>query len=186
MQARKHAKPMQSLGQIKKPRSSNTGVPKKVKIIKPRRKRASIARLSAAPRKLRNSFEQKLAECMKSNDVDYEYESIKLSYTKPAEKKVYVPDFVIPNTNIVLEAKGVFSLEDRKKMLLVVKDNPHLDIRLVFQRDNLIYRGATMRYSDWCKANHIKYCVSRDGTLPAEWIAEFREKSSSKQEQSRQ
>jgi len=60
----------------------------------------------------RSGFEATLANQLKRGGVSFQYESIKLEYTKTA---TYTPDFILPN-GIIIEAKGVWTVEDRKKL----------------------------------------------------------------------
>lgn len=55
-------------------------------------------------------------------------------------------------------------------MGLVINQHPDKDIRMLFMRDNYIYKGSKTKYSDWCKAHGIKYHVSAHGTVPEEWF----------------
>jgi hypothetical protein len=63
-------------------------------------------------------------------------------------------------------------------MALVFEQNPDLDIRFLFMRDNKISKNSKTRYSDWCKKRGIKYAVSEHGHIPDEWLAEARVASS--------
>lgn len=95
------------------------------------------------------------------------YESEYLPYTVEAW---YLPDFVITTVDgrtIYLETKGWFRPRDRQKMLSVKRNNPHLDIRLVFMKDNKISKSSKTKYSDWCEKHGFIYSV---GSIPAEWF----------------
>jgi hypothetical protein len=83
---------------------------------------------SSPTSKYRSGFEAKLAHQLQRGGVAFEYETLKLEYRKVA---TYTPDFILPN-GIIIEAKGVWTVEDRTKHLLVREQHPHLDIRLVF------------------------------------------------------
>jgi hypothetical protein len=97
------------------------------------------------------------------------YEPIKLKFTEPAKKRTYTPDFVLEN-GIIVETKGLFTGADRNKMLLVRQDNPHLDIRLVFQRaSNTISKKSKTTYADWCEANGFQWA---EKSVPEAWLAE--------------
>lgn len=103
--------------------------------------------------------------------MEYEYEPFSLTYNVPSKDHKYTPDFVLPN-GIILEGKGICDPETRKKMLLVIEQHPHLDIRMLFMRDQPIYKNAKQRYSDWCEKKGIKYAISYDGAIPEEWLDE--------------
>lgn len=120
---------------------------------------------------MRSGFEKKVADSLKSKGVDYKYESCKIPYKIPESKHNYIPDFELPN-GIFVEAKGKLDRVARKKMLLVVQQNPDKDIRFVFMRDNYIAKGSKTKYSTWADKHGIKYTVNVRGEIPDEWISE--------------
>jgi len=124
---------------------------------------------------MRSGFEKKVANSLGSKGTTYKYESCTIPYKIPESSHKYVPDFELPN-GIFLEAKGKLDRVTRKKMLLVVEQNPDKDIRFVFMRDNYIAKGSKTKYSDWAKKNNIKYTVSVLGEVPDEWLVEVKEK----------
>lgn len=73
-----------------------------------------------------------------------------------------------------MEYKGKLDRDVREKMALAIEQNPELDIRFVFMRDNKIAKNSKTRYSDWCRKRGIKYAVSEDGHIPQEWLEEAR------------
>ena len=81
------------------------------------------------PIKFRSKLEEDIANLLEGLGVSYEYESSKVSYSIQHH---YTPDFVLPNYTY-LEAKGYWSPSDRRKVLAVKKQNPELDLRMVFQ-----------------------------------------------------
>lgn len=54
-------------------------------------------------------------------------------------------------------------------MEAVKKDNPELDIRIVFMRDGPLRKGGKMRASDWAEKAGFVYCV---GPIPKDWFLE--------------
>lgn len=120
---------------------------------------------------LRSGFEQRTAKYLDSKKVKYEYETLKIPYIVPEAKRTYNPDFILPN-GVVVECKGRFTAEDRKKMSLVIEQNPDLDIRLLFMIDNPITKGSKTTYTAWCEKRNIKCAVSKDGVIPDEWLKE--------------
>ncbi len=133
--------------------------------------RKSKPKVKAKPLpKLKSGFEKKGAKFFKDKGIEAKYESVKIAYTVPSKKKNYIPDFVLPN-GLIVEFKGKFDRVAREKMALVVAQNPELDIRMLFMRDNYIAKTSKTRYSDWCKKNGIKYAVSENGEVPEEWIS---------------
>ncbi len=101
--------------------------------------------------------------------IKFKYEALKLPYTIPEKKRNYIPDFELPN-GVIVEFKGKLDRLAREKMLLAIEQNPTKDIRILFMRDNYIYKGSKTKYSDWCKEHGIKYAVSLRGEIPKEWL----------------
>ena len=98
-----------------------------------------------------------------------EYESEKLAYVIPASKHTYNPDFKLPN-GIFIETKGRFTLEDRKKHLLIKAQKPDLDIRIVFQNPNAkLNKRSKTTYGMWADKNGFKWATKQ---VPIEWINE--------------
>ena len=113
----------------------------------------------------RSGFEATLANQLKRGGVSFQYETLKLEYTKTA---TYTPDFILPN-GIIIEAKGVWTVDDRKKHLLVREQHPHLDIRLVFMNaSNKIRKGSDTTYARWCEKKNIIYA---NKTIPKSWLS---------------
>ena len=120
---------------------------------------------SSRTSKYRSGFEQTLANQLKRSGVAFEYETVKLEYQKIA---TYTPDFILPN-GIIIEAKGVWTVEDRTKHLLVREQHPHLDIRLVFMNAyNKIRKGSNTTYARWCEKKNIIYA---NKTIPKSWLS---------------
>jgi hypothetical protein len=121
---------------------------------------------SSPTSKYRSGFEQTLANQLKRSGVAFEYETVKLEYQKIA---TYTPDFILPN-GIIIEAKGVWTVEDRTKHLLVRAQHPHLDIRLVFMNAfNKIRKGSNTTYARWCEKKNILYA---NKTIPKSWLSQ--------------
>lgn len=118
---------------------------------------------------MRSGFESKVAKALNELGVPFEYESERIKYTQPATTKNYIPDFIIKDS-FIIEAKGRLTAQDRKKMILVIRQNPDKDIRILFQRDNYLRKGSKTRYTDWCAKHGIKCAVSSTGTVPYDWI----------------
>lgn len=113
----------------------------------------------------RSRLEKRLARWLELNDHPFEYETLKLPYTIEA---VYTPDFVLPN-GVVLEAKGWFKPEDRRKMLAVKKANPDIDIRLVFENpNNPINKGSKTTYAAWADKHGFPWAAAT--SIPNEWF----------------
>lgn len=129
--------------------------------IKPRR---------STPKSLgyRSGLEVKVAKQLEEAGLKAEYETTKIKY-HVEEDRTYTPDFVLPN-GIIVETKGRFVLEDRKKHLLVKSQHPHLDIRFVFTNSKTkIRKGSPTSYADWCNKNGFTFS---DKLIPKEWLNE--------------
>jgi hypothetical protein len=99
--------------------------------------------------------------------VKVEYETTKIKYVIPESLHTYTVDFVLPN-GIMVETKGRFVAEDRKKHLLIQKQHPELDIRFVFQNSKVkINKGSKTSYADWCNKNGFTFV---DKEVPEEWF----------------
>jgi len=117
----------------------------------------------------RSGLEDKVSDELKSRGIDGEYEKHQIQYTKPATNHTYKPDFRLPN-GIFVETKGRFTLEDRKKHLLIKQQKPELDIRFVFQNPNAkLTKKSKTTYGMWADKNGFKWS-NKD--IPDEWINE--------------
>jgi len=117
----------------------------------------------------RSGYERKLWKFLEANEVSFEYESLSIPYTVPVKKRRYTPDFILAS-GIYVEAKGKLDAKSREKMQLVLEQHPELDIRILLMRDNKISKQSKTRYSDWCKKVGLKYHVSENGEIPADWM----------------
>lgn len=120
---------------------------------------------------MRSGFEKKVKASLDSQKAKYGYECEVINYNIPDSKHRYTPDFTLEN-GIVVEAKGKFDAIARKKMALVIEQNPDRDIRMLFMRNNSITKTSKTKYSDWCEKRGVKYHVSAHGEVPEEWIKE--------------
>jgi hypothetical protein len=114
----------------------------------------------------RSGLEDVISKDLKDRGVDFGYETVKINW-KLVENKTYTHDFILPN-GIIIESKGRFVPEDRKKHLKVREQNPKLDIRFVFSNSrNKIRKGSKTTYAMWCEKNNFLYADKR---IPDEWI----------------
>lgn len=118
----------------------------------------------------RSGSEDRVSVQLRDAGIDAKYEEYKIAYKIPASNHYYTPDFVLPN-GVIVEVKGLFDPEDRKKHLLIKKQNENLDIRFIFDNPNQkIYKGSKTSYADWCIKNNFRYATKY---IPDAW---FREK----------
>ena len=132
-------------------------------------RKISKARANAIKHGYRSGFEHKVSQQLNEAKVKFEYETTVIDYIKPQTNHTYTIDFTLPN-GILVETKGRWVLEDRKKHLLIKEQHPELDIRLVFQNSKgKIRKGSKTTYADFCDKNEI---IWADKTIPASWYNE--------------
>lgn len=130
-----------------------------------RKKQSTRQRAIAAG--YRSGLEEKVASQLDDLGVDYSYEEITIEFIQPEVPRNYTPDFVLPSGTII-ETKGRFVLDDRKKHLWIKEQHPDLDIRFVFTNPNAkIYKGSKTTYADWCNKHGFKYATKQ---IPKEWL----------------
>ena len=115
--------------------------------------------------KYRSGLEEKVANLLEGLGVSYEYESKRVPYTIQHH---YCPDFILPN-HVLLETKGYWDAADRRKIKAVKKDNPELDLRMVFQAPfNKISKKSKTTYAQWCDKHDIPWTSFHN--IPIEWL----------------
>lgn len=120
--------------------------------------------------KYKSGFEKTFGDLLEELGISFDYETKKIKYVK---EHVYSIDFVT-ESGILIETKGYFKAVDRQKMIDVKKQNPELDIRLVFMNDGKLHKLSNTRYSDWCEKHGFPFIISKTGELPKEWIKELK------------
>jgi len=116
----------------------------------------------------RSGLEDAVAAQIRNYGLDPAYETTKIEYAVPARKAKYTPDF--PLGHIVIETKGRFDVEDRKKHLLIKQQYPELDLRFVFSNSRQrIRKGSPTTYADWCNKHGFLFA---DKLIPEEWLRE--------------
>lgn len=137
----------------------------------PRFKRQKIT-VDAAGKKhgFRSGLEETMRKTLEDCGIEPNYEAKKFSYIVPEQEHIYTPDFAV-SPHIVIETKGMWVLEDRKKMLLVKEQHPEIDFRIVFTNANKkIKKGSKTSYAMWCDKHGIKWA---NKTIPLEWVNEI-------------
>lgn len=117
----------------------------------------------------RSGLEDKIAKQLESKGIRVMYEEWSIPYVVPASNHKYTPDIILPN-GIIIEAKGLWEAEDRKKHLLIREQFPELDIRFVFSSSrSKLYKGSATSYGEFCEKHGILFA---DRLIPAEWLKE--------------
>ena len=124
-----------------------------------------LLKMTTKTSKFNSKLEERIATLFVTLGVQYKYESEKISYTIQHH---YCPDFVLPN-HVYLEAKGYWAPADRRKILAVKKDNPDMDLRMVFQAPyNKINKKSKTTYAMWCEKHDIPWTAYHD--IPIDWL----------------
>lgn len=117
--------------------------------------------------KFRSKFEKRIWENAENDGrkLDYEPQKPVVSYHTTAR---YIPDFRLSN-GVLVESKGYFNSRDRGKMLRVKKQNPGLDLRILFQRaHNRITKSPnSLTYAAWAEKHGFIW--AEGDTIPEEW-----------------
>lgn len=122
----------------------------------------------------RNKFERDTGEYLSGRSVEFSYESERIPYTVSGN---YVPDFIVrkhDGSKLYIETKGngrSFDGPARRKLLAVKKQNPELDIRIVFYSDGKCgpkrKDGTFMRQSDWAARHGFQFAIK---VIPESWL----------------
>ena len=132
--------------------------------------------------KLKSGLEEAIHSFLLSKDVLFSYETLRISFDQPTQKKSYTPDFPIEKSFIV-ETKGNFNSADRKKHKLIKAQHPEYDIRFVFSNARTrIGKKSKTTYAKWCELFGFKYhCIqSTKKKFPDNWLKEIKEKQNGK------
>ena len=128
---------------------------------------SSKARQNAIKYGYRSGFEHVISEQLSESKIQFGYEDTVINYIKPETKHKYTIDFTLPN-GILIETKGRWTADDRKKHLLVKKQHPQLDIRIIFQSAKTkIRKGSKTTYSDFCDKHGIQWAEKK---VPESWL----------------
>lgn len=111
----------------------------------------------------RSGYEARVMEDLDVRSIGYSYEGQKIPYSSEHH---YFPDLTLDN-GVIVEIKGYFPGPDRRKMKLVKEQHPHLDIRLLFQRNGLLYKGSKTTYTMWAEKQGFICAIGEE--IPDEW-----------------
>lgn len=120
----------------------------------------------------RSGFERKIMESLDALGVTYEYETEHIKFTQPSRSRYYIPDIILitkNNQKIYIELKGKLDREAQQKMRWVKEQNPTLDIRIVFMRNNKMTKSSKKTYTEWAEQHGFPCYV---GSIPKEWLDE--------------
>ena len=114
--------------------------------------------------KYRSGLEVQIASQLEKAGVQFGYETIRLKYQRICH---YIPDFILPN-GVLIEGKGWFTPQDRSKLLLIKKQDPNLDIRLVFSKSTArLNKKSRTTYGEWSTTNGFLWS---EKVIPQEWL----------------
>ena len=137
---------------------------------KGRKRRQLTAKQAGKKHGWRSGLEEAIADQLDAAGVAYEYEKLVIPYVIPESTHKYTPDFLILSNGIIVESKGMFMLEDRKKHLLIKRQHPNIDIRFVFSNSRQrISKVSKTTYAMWCQQHGFLWA---DKTIPQEWLDE--------------
>lgn len=137
----------------------------------------STRRARAIREGYRSGLEEDVSLSLKELGINFEYETVKIEWLD-VKKRKYTPDFILLDNGIIVETKGRFKADDRRKHLEIQKQYPNLDIRFVFSNSrSKLYKGSKSSYADWCTKYNFLYA---DVSIPDEWL---REKSQKKRQE---
>lgn len=81
----------------------------------------------------------------------------------------YTPDFSLEN-GVIIEVKGYFTPADRNKLLMVKKQHPELDIRLLLDdATRKLNSSSKTTLAEWCERHGFLHA---EKTIPQEWFTE--------------
>jgi hypothetical protein len=133
-----------------------------------------VRRTKATPQAMgfRSGLEEKVSQQLEALGINVEYETKKIKYVIPESVHTYTADFQLPN-GIIIETKGRFLNDDRKKHLYIKSQKPEYDIRFVFSNSLAkLNKGSKTTYADWCNKHGFLFA---DKLIPEEWIKEVKE-----------
>lgn len=133
----------------------------------------SKTRRNAILKGYRSGLEEKLSRQIEEAGLPVLYEQDKIAYIWPEREAKYTPDFRLPGKDgksFFVESKGIWTVEDRSKHLLIQQQHPEIDIRFVFSNQNArLYKGSPTSYAQWCDKHGFLYA---NKTIPDEWLNE--------------
>lgn len=123
----------------------------------------------------RSGLEDRVSHQITEAGLELLYETDKIGYVVPARDSKYTPDFKLPKKGgfFYIETKGIWTVQDRAKHLLIQKQHPDLDIRFVFSNQNAkLYKGSPTSYALFCEKHNFLYA---NKVIPEAWLTEAKE-----------
>lgn len=123
----------------------------------------------------RSGLEDRVSKQITEAGLKLLYETDKVHYVVPARDAKYTPDFKLPKKGgfFYIETKGIWTVQDRAKHLLIQKQHPDLDIRFVFSNQNAkLYKGSPTSYGAYCEKHNFRYA---NKVIPEAWLLEAKE-----------
>ena len=123
----------------------------------------------------RSGLEDRVSHQITEAGLELLYETDKIGYVVPARDSKYTPDFKLPKKGgfFYIETKGIWTVQDRAKHLLIQKQHPDLDIRFVFSNQNAkLYKGSPTSYASYCEKHNFRYA---NKVIPEAWLLEAKE-----------
>ena len=125
----------------------------------------------------RSFFEKEVAELLGDT---VEYEPDRIPFTQPAKKRTYCPDFKL-REGVYIECKGLFTSEDRSKLIWFKEQHPEITVYLLFQNAKVkLRKGSTTTYGDWADKNGFEWHDFKDGTIPRGWYSDKQDSSNTR------
>jgi len=117
----------------------------------------------------RSGLEATIAAALATAGVPAVFEGVKIPFVQPEKSRTYLADFLLPN-GILIESKGMFTVEDRQKHGWIKEQHPELDLRFVFSNAKAkLSKGSPTTYAMWAEKNGYKWAHKE---VPKEWMAE--------------
>ena len=120
----------------------------------------------------RSGLEAKVADQINQAGLPVLFETDKVSYVVPQRSAKYTPDFKLPKKDggfIYIETKGIWTVQDRQKHILIKEQSPSLDIRFVFSNQRAkLYKGSPTTYAAYCEKHGWQYAHR---WIPDHWLA---------------
>lgn len=125
----------------------------------------------------RSGLEKKISDQIVNAGIELLYETDKIHYIIPSRQAKYTPDFKLPKPGgfFFVETKGIWTVQDRAKHILVKQQCPDIDIRFVFSNQNArLYKGSPTTYAMYCDKHGFRYAAK---LIPEDWLEEAKEAS---------